>query len=104
MSIRPVEFQVMIPKSPEVSRITNNEQQRVVVQQQQQSLSVQNNVNNSLKQVYSRDKANKVLIREKEREEKEKEKGKKQDKRNDHNEKRKNKTTDSDSRTIDIRI
>ena len=106
MSIKPVDMQVMIPKTSEISRIRNDEQNRNLATSQQQASSTQDKVNVSLKQVYSQDKANEALIREKQEK---KEGGKEQEKKKNTEKKDKNKDMKSVDKTyktstIDIKI
>lgn len=64
MSIKPVDLQVMIPKSSEVSKINNTEQQKSQVLLQQQANLTQHKVEDTLTQVYQRQKTFEVQIRE----------------------------------------
>ena len=65
MSIKPIDFQVMLPKTPEVSKIHNDQAQRNIAAQQSQASTVQNRAENNLKQVYSKDKSQQAAIRKK---------------------------------------
>lgn len=104
MSIKPVEFQVMIPRTTSVSKIHSDAQHKEQIFQQQQSLSVQHNAEASTKKVYSQDKIKDVAIKEKE----EKSRG------NGENRKKKNKSGfgqaskpcsgKNNTSTIDIRL
>lgn len=76
MSIKPVDFQVLIPKTMEVARANNDEAQRNLAAQQQQATTVQHKVNDTLNQVYSQSKPQHAKITEKQKD-KEQEKGKK---------------------------
>ncbi len=64
MAVKPLDFQVVIPKTTEVSRIINEEQSRNFVVLQQQTASVKQEVENRLRQVSSREQAQKVEMRE----------------------------------------
>lgn len=65
MSIKPIDYQMIVPKTPEVSQIYSGEYQKNTVIQQQQASSMQNKVDGSLKQVYSQEKPYKAKIKEK---------------------------------------
>jgi hypothetical protein len=82
MSIKPVEFQVMIPRTVDVAKMRNDELQKNAAMAQQQSAAVQNKAEDSVRQVYSRSKTEEVRINDKQREnsrqEEDERKGKKQ--------------------------
>ncbi len=107
MSIKPVDFQIMIPKASEVSRLNADEHSRNQTLQQQQKYSGQHLAENAVKLVQSQDKAHGAEIKEK-REKKEKEKEGKEEK--EENKKKviysKDKKTESETQTsmIDIRV
>lgn len=65
MSLKPIDMQVIIPKTAEVSKIHSDENQRNLVLQQQQAISMQNKVENDIRQVYMQQKAYEAKIREK---------------------------------------
>lgn len=67
MSIKPVDFQVMIPKTVEVSKVSNDEAQRNHSAQQQQTSSMQHKVDSSLNQVYSQTKPQNARINERQK-------------------------------------
>lgn len=103
MSIKPVDFQVMLPKTSEISKLHNDEQHKNQVAQLQQSISTQQKAEDHLRQVYSQDKANEARIKER------REKQPKEDKRD----KKKNKgnygtgkgsDSEGHTSTIDIRL
>ncbi len=103
MSIRPVDFQIMLPKTAEVSKINSDEQQRSQIMQQQQNANLQHKVDNSIKQVHSQDNVQEAMIREKR--ERERDNQKKQDKRKKGNYNNKKETDDGiQTSTIDIRL
>lgn len=79
MSIKPVDFQVLIPRTMEASKISNDEAQKNLATQQQQTSSMQHKVDNSLNQVYSRNKTQNARINEKQ---KDNNKGREQKKKN----------------------
>ncbi len=64
MSIKPLDFQVMIPKTSEVSKIHNDEINKNTANLKQQASSMQQEAENNLKQVNSREKAHEGKIRE----------------------------------------
>lgn len=69
MSIKPVDYQVMIPRTMEVSKSSSDENQKNFTMQQQQAASTQSNVENTLKQVYSQKRAQDARITERQKEE-----------------------------------
>ena len=98
MAIKPVDFQVMIPKMSEVSKINNDAQQKGLILQQQDNIKIREEINNNLKQVYNKEDVQYGRIgdkQEKDLSEKNKKKKNKQSKNNS--------TQDSQS-GIDIRI
>jgi len=102
MSIRPVDFQMVIPKSSELSRINNDEQNKNYVIQQQQGNIIQDKAENTLKQVYSQDKAQEARIRE--RQQKHPRKESRNKKNNEENKKDEDNTCNLGTGFIDIRI
>jgi hypothetical protein len=102
MSIKPVDFQVMIPRTSEVSRISEAENHKSQVLLQQQAASTNQKVEHDLKQVYSQSKADEVRIRE--RQEKHQGDGKKNKKKDAAQEEKKRQSGDSHNSTIDIRL
>lgn len=68
MSIKPVDFQVMIPRTTEAAKVSNDQTQRNLVNQQQQASATQHRAEDSLKQVYSRTQAQNARITEKQKE------------------------------------
>jgi hypothetical protein len=68
MAIKPVDFQVMIPRTIEASKASNDENQRNQALLQQQAASSQQRADNSIKQVYSRSNTQNVKINEKQKE------------------------------------
>jgi hypothetical protein len=65
MSIKPIDYQVVVPKTSEVSQVQSGEHQKSAVFQQQQVSSMQSKIDSSLKQVYSQEKLYDVKIRDK---------------------------------------
>lgn len=103
MSIKPVDFQVIIPKTAEISKIHNDEHNKNHAFQQQQVNTMQQKSESITKQVYSQEKAHESRIRE--RQEKHRE-GRKGESGKDSGKKRKNEKSNRDFResTIDIKI
>lgn len=67
MSIKPVDFQVMIPRTMEAAKISNDEAQRNMASMQQQTSATKHKAEDSLKQVYSREQAQNARIKEKQK-------------------------------------
>lgn len=102
MSIKPVDFQVLIPRTLEAAKVNNDEAQRNLAAQQQQATSTQHKVDSTLKQVYSQSKPEHARISEKQKDD-ENEKGKKKrDKPGKKDEKSLN--SEVQTSTIDIKI
>lgn len=102
--IKPVDFQVLIPKSAEIARITSEEQQKNQAMMQQQESSVQHKAEDNLRQVHSREKAQESKIKEKQEK---RQGGKKEEKKKKYAYKKDNKEDiNPDLRTsiIDIKI
>ena len=106
MSIKPVDFQVMIPRTMEVAKIANDEAQRSMAGQQQQAAASQHKAEDSLKQVYSRAHAQEARIMEKQKEDRKKDgKKKKEGSKPDSPENgRRKEFRSSSGSTIDIKI
>jgi len=75
--IKPVDFQVMIPRTLEAAKVSNDLAQKNHLQQQQQAAATQLRAEDSLRQVYSRSNAEQVRITDKQREGRSNDKGKK---------------------------
>ena len=65
MSIKPIDYQVVVPKTSELSQIQSGEYHKSAAFQQQQVSSMQSKIDNSLKQVYFQEKPYDVRIRDK---------------------------------------
>jgi hypothetical protein len=103
MSIKPVDLQVLIPRTMEASKVSNDEAQKNLATQQQQASSMQHKVDSSLNQVYSRNKPQNARINEKQKDNsKGKDQKRKKDKADDEDEKSLNKGIQTS--TIDIKI
>lgn len=102
MSIKPVDFQIIVPRTTEISRISSEDMQKNLALQQQQTYSMQHKVENNLTQVYSQEKAQEARIRDKEEKNRE---GRKENKKKEDN-KTGEKKFGSGERTniIDIRL
>jgi hypothetical protein len=103
MSIKPIDFQVMLPKVTEVSKIHNDERNKGVLLQQQQAATIKNKSEVNIRQVHMQEKAQEARIREKQ--EKDKNSKKEEKKKNKGNYDNK-KETDVELKTsfIDIRL
>lgn len=93
MSIKPMDFQVMYPKTSELSKNINDETNKNQAIHQQQATSNQQRIDNSLKQVVAREKVQQGRIDQKQ----EKDNGK-------QNDKKKKKQNNGHTPTIDIKI
>ena len=104
MSLKPLDFQVMVPKANEISRIeaVNNQKDHAV--RQQQALSVKSEAENKPKQVTKRSKAEDARINDyRQRKNNEKNSGKKKKKNKNMNESD-NRANEKGSVHIDIRL
>ncbi|HEY8349325.1 MAG TPA: hypothetical protein VIM13_05815 [Clostridia bacterium] len=109
MSVKPVDFQIAIPRSVDAAKAVSDEIQKNAALQQQKAASVQNKAEDTLKQVYSRSKTEEVRITEKQKEQGrqgESRKKKEEDKEKDSERKSSGKIYGSKitSSRIDIRI
>lgn len=77
MPIRPVDYQIMVSRAAEVSRITNNETQKENSMQKHISDAMRNKSEKNLKQVYDKGQTYEAIIKKKQ--EKKEEKHKKRD-------------------------
>jgi hypothetical protein len=96
MSIKPVDFQVMLPKTSEVSRQSSDDQHRNLSLLQMQSQSTQNKSELNLRQVHSQDKTPEARIKEKQE--------KNQGGRKEEKKKNKKDNNSDNTSTIDIRL
>ncbi|MDP4093827.1 MAG: hypothetical protein Q8920_10745 [Bacillota bacterium] len=107
MSVKPIDFQIMIPRTTEVARISNDEQQRNLALHQQQNSMMQQKVESTLTQVQSQEKAQEARIKEKQekdRENRNKNKGQGNQKEENKKEENKKSVTGEKSSFIDIRL
>ena len=104
MAIKPVELQVMLPKTAEVSKFHNDEQHKNLALQQQQVSSFQKKSESNMRQVYSQDRMHGLAIKEKrEKEQKNDREGRKKDKKTLENSRKKD-VEQIKTSTIDIRL
>jgi hypothetical protein len=103
MTIKPMDFQVMIPKTSEVSKIHNDAHHKNNMVQQQQVSSIQQSADHQMKQVYSQQHAQEGRIREKQEKNREQKKNEKKKKAGYDSKKRSTEPTVQTS-TIDIRL
>ena len=68
MAIKPVDFQVMIPRTMEAAKASNDATQKSIAAQQQQTAATQHRAEGSLKQVYSRTQPQSAHVDEKQKE------------------------------------
>ncbi len=106
MSIKPIDFQVQIPKTTEISRTNSHDAQKNLTFQQQQATLTQQLAEGTLTKVYQHDKTHNTAIREKQ-----KENEKRKEKEDDKNKNDKGKITKGNdlnepikTSTIDIKI
>ena len=69
MSVKPVDFQVMIPRTIDAAKMRSDELQKNLALTQQQAAAMQDKAEDTLKQVYSRSQTQEARINEKQREE-----------------------------------
>jgi hypothetical protein len=69
MSVKPVDFQVMIPRTMDAAKVRSDELQKSLALQQQQAAAMKDKAEDTLKQVYSKSQAHEVRINDKQREE-----------------------------------
>ena len=67
MSVKPVDFQVMIPRTIDAAKVRSDELQKNQALAQQQATAMQDNAEDTLKQVYSKSKAQEARINERQR-------------------------------------
>ena len=109
MSIRPVDFQIMMPKVNEVGRVQSEQQQRQVGHEQHQVDSSVRQADHNTKSVHSQDEANKAVINEKQKDRNKKKSQKRPDEEEDKLEnkdsiEKKDGRLPQERHTIDIRL
>lgn len=67
MSIRPVDFQIMVPRTMDAAKASSNEAQRYISAQQQQTTATQNKAEDYTKLVHSQEQAQEVRISQKQK-------------------------------------
>ncbi len=93
MSIKPIDFQMVIPKTSEVSKMYNDDVNKNQAIHQQQQTSNQTNIDNKLKQVVNRENVQNGRVKEKQEKDNQRQ-----------NEKKKKRQNKDDRPTIDIRV
>ncbi len=88
MSIRPIDMQVMVPKTSEISKMQHTEMQKAGADQQQFSEQLNKQILHNQKQVVETNKSEKGIIRKDENKKKKNENEKKDKKDKDENEKK----------------
>ncbi|HOP91796.1 MAG TPA: hypothetical protein PLP24_00295 [Acetivibrio thermocellus] len=76
MSIKPIDFQMMIPKTAEISKIQNDQQQKSVVVNEQQTNITRQKFEENVNTVHAKENAEKVRI-DSEQKKKKEERGRK---------------------------
>ena len=107
MAIKPVDFQIMIPRTMEAAKASNDINHRNMTAQQQQAAATQHRAEDSLKQVYSRTQPQSAHINEKQKENGKKDgKGKKSGSKSDSSEDNDHSRSNNEgmTSTIDIKI
>lgn len=107
MSIRPVDYQILMPKVNEVAKLQNAEHQKLIHHVQQQAESSAKQVSHDTKSVNARREAQETVISEKQKERgKNREQKKKDEKSKDNmqNVQKSTKSIPSERHTIDIRL
>jgi hypothetical protein len=74
MAIKPVDFQIMIPRTMEAAKTSSDMNHRNITAQQQQTTATQHRAEGSLKQVYSRTQPQSAHVEEKQKEDSKKDK------------------------------
>ena len=106
MSIKPIHYQLSVPRAMEVSKTKSDEQLKELSQQQNQAAAIQHQADDSVKHVQKRDKVEEVRIREKqEREEEAKKKHQSNDSENEKKDKAPQKDIEANkTSSIDVKI
>lgn len=107
MAIKPVDFQILVPRTMDAAKISNDETHRNQALLQQQAAVTQQKAADSLKTVYSRAQAQEARIQEKQKDDRQENKKKKKDGRNTGKNvyNSKNRLNDAvNTSTIDIKI
>jgi hypothetical protein len=105
MAVKPIDYQIMLPRTTEISRMRDSEAHKNQVIAQHQANSFEKKTDGDLKQVNARNQAEQARIREKQREGNSKKQKKEGNETQESNKSLKNKSNAEDNKsTIDIRI
>jgi len=108
MPIKPVDFQVMIPRTLDAAKMQSDEMQKHVNIAQQQAAAFQNKAEDTVRQVYSRSRTEEARISEKQKEDNRQRNSKKREENkrggSDSFNGRKKSTSEIRTSTIDIKI
>ncbi|MGE5328617.1 MAG: hypothetical protein ACM3KR_03810 [Deltaproteobacteria bacterium] len=106
MSIKPVDFQISIPRAVEASKVRGDENNKELAQQHAQAGSIQHKADNTMKQVQKRNQAEEARIREKQEKEESKRQGKGQEEEEKDNKDKNNGNyvTKQKTSTFDVKI
>ena len=104
MSIKPIDFQVLIPRTTDVAKMNSDETHKNTALQQQQAASTQHKADNTLKQVYSQSRPQDVKITQKQKENNRKDRNKDKKKETQGNIEKKVLKNGTQTSTIDIKI
>ena len=103
MPVNPVDMQIIVPKTTEMSKVSSEEQNKNQAMQQQQSMINKNKFEENLKQVYSKKDAQDVKI-SKEGKNAQEEEQKKKKKKKDKKDSKKRADKELRTSTIDVQI
>lgn len=70
MSVKPVDFQISVPRTIDAAKVVESEHNKVLVHKQNETISIQQEVDRTLKQVQKKGIAEKVKVKEKQEKEK----------------------------------
>lgn len=94
MSVKPIDFQVMFPKTSELAKTYNDEANKNQAMHQQQAETNRERIDNSLKQVVARENVQRGRVNEKQE----------KDNNNKQNNKKKQQKNTRNTPTIDIKV
>ena len=104
MSIKPIDFQVAIPRSMEASKVSSNDANKNLAMQQQNADSIQHKAETDLRQVNSRTKPEEAKITEKQKENRKNSKKNSSNKKEAEDGKKKDLNKEMQTSIIDIKI
>ncbi|NMB32935.1 MAG: hypothetical protein GX992_01670 [Clostridium sp.] len=104
MSIKPIDFQVMIPKTAEISKMQNDEHNKGLSISQQQTGIIQQKSEDAVNLVHAQKETQNAKIREDEEKKQKKEKKKKDKYKGRYSMKGEKKTDEHDTGFIDVRL